>query len=164
MLLSAFPDFDQRTPCVSPARKPSRIIWQQRYEGIAVVAYQGGKAVACVSGPWSGKYVLTWWEPMPGGQLEILDTREDAMQAVERRIQVYASSRPVEVFVVDGNGPAPERNDSWFTLLRRTFFPRRRGARAVKAQQLDALRRKYLNEQADLTGLHFNASRQPHAA
>ena len=69
MLLSVLPDFDQRTPHVAPVRKPSRIVWQQRYEGVAVVAYQGGKAVACISGPWSSKYVLTWWEPMPGGQL-----------------------------------------------------------------------------------------------
>lgn len=163
MLLSVLPDFDQRTPHVAPARKPSRIIWQQRYEGIALVAYQGGRAVSCVSGPWSGKYVLTWWEPMPGGQLEIFDTQEDATQAVERRMQVFASSRPVEIFVVAGNGPAPERNDSWFTLLLRTFFPGRR-ARAVKAQHLDAMRRRYLNEDADLTGLNFNAGRQQSAA
>jgi hypothetical protein len=158
MLLTFLPDFDQHTPHAALTRKPARIVWQQRYEGIAVVAYQGGKAMACISGPWSSKYVLTWWEPMPGGQLEIFDTQEDAMQAVERRIQVYACGRPVEVFIVDGNAPAPERNYSWLTLLLRTFFPGHHRARGVNPEHVHALRRRYLNEGADLTGLSFNAS------
>lgn len=155
MLLTVLPDFDQRTPLT---RKSPRIVWQQRYEGVAVVAYQGGKAVACISGPWSSKFVLTWWEPMPGGQLEIFDTQDDAMQAVERRISVFACGRQIEVVAVTGNGPAPDRNESWFTMLLRAFLPRRRHTGATQPGRVHELRQRYLNEDTDLSGLHFSAN------
>lgn len=157
MLLAALPDFDQRTPHAAPARKPSRMVWQQRYDGIAMVAYQGGRAMACVSGPWSSKFVLTWWEPMPGGQLEIFDTQDDAMQAVERRVAVYACGRPAEVFVVTGKSTPAGREASWLSMLRRAFLPRRRAA--VPSARVHQMRQRYLNEETDLSGLSFSASR-----
>ena len=159
MLLSVLPDFDQRIPHVAPVRKPSRIVWQQRYEGIALVAYQGGKAVACVSGPWSGKYVLTWWEPMPGGQLEIFDTVDQACEAVERRINVLACGRPAEVHAVDMSHPAEEPSASWFEMLLRAFLPSRRRKHAVDVGSLQQLRQRYFAQETDLSGLNFSASR-----
>ena len=46
--------------------------WRSRYDGLVSVAYIDGKAVAGISGPWSGKYALTWWErPMPARELEL---------------------------------------------------------------------------------------------
>lgn len=159
MLLSVLPDFDQRTPHATPARKPTRIVWQERYEGIAVVAYQGGKAVAGISGPWSGKYALTWWDPMPGGQLEIFDTLTEARESVERRMHAYASGRAAEVFAVTDGSPAPDRHDSWFSLLLRALVPNRRrtsGSRPGRAQEM---RQRYLNQETDLSGLNFSASR-----
>src|SRR4051794_8182504 len=38
------------------------IDWRQRYEGVLMVAYLDGKAVAGISGPWPvNQYALTWW-------------------------------------------------------------------------------------------------------
>ena len=155
MLLTVLPDFDQQHPSLT--RKSPRIVWQQRYEGVAVVAYQGGKAVACISGPWSSKYVLTWWEPMPGGQLEIFDTQDEAMQAVERRISVFACGRPIEVVAVTGESHAPDRNESWCAMLLRAFLPRRRRASATHPRRVHELRQRYLNADTDLSGLNFSA-------
>ena len=158
MLLSVLPDFDQRTPAAA-TRKPSRIVWQQRYDGIAHVAYQGGKAMACISGPWSDKFVLTWWEPMPGGQLELYDSIDEARQSVERRLDVVASGRPAEVHTVAMESRQQTRSESWITLLRRTFFPARQRLAAANAENLQTLRRRYFAEETDLSGLNFGASR-----
>ena len=33
--------------------------WRSRYDGLVAIAQIGDKAVAGISGPWSGKYALT---------------------------------------------------------------------------------------------------------
>ena len=61
------------------------IDWRQRYDGVLMVAYLDGKAVAGVSGPWPvNQYALTWWDrPMPARQLELFDSLASAQQRVE---------------------------------------------------------------------------------
>ncbi len=61
------------------------IDWRQRYDGVLMVAYLDGKAVAGISGPWPvNQYALTWWDrPMPARQLELFDSLAAAQQRVE---------------------------------------------------------------------------------
>jgi hypothetical protein len=61
------------------------IDWRQRYDGVLMVAYLDGKAVAGVSGPWPvNQYALTWWDrPMPARQLELFDSLAAAQERVE---------------------------------------------------------------------------------
>jgi len=144
MFVSVLPDFQQRTPHTA-ARAFSRVIWQERYEGIAVVAYRGGKAIAGISGPWSNRYVLTWWQPNPVGQLEIFDTLEAARAAVEARCQSMAPTRSVQIPAL--RMPRP----SWIARL----FARPR--HKTGASSLDLLRQRSQREPADLSGLSFSA-------
>ena len=144
MFVSVLPDFQQRTPHTNPGRPASRVVWQQRYDGIAVVAYRGGKAIAGISGPWSNRYVLTWWQPNPAGQLEIFDTLDAARQAVEARCQA-ASSKSIQVPAV--RMPRP----SW--LARLFAWPRRKNPQ----HSLDLIRQRSQREPADLSGLSFSA-------
>jgi hypothetical protein len=148
MLLTALPDFENCIPHVA-ARKSPRVVWQERYEGIAVVAYQGGKAIAGISGPWSNRYALTWWQVNPEGQFQIFDTLEDAMQAVERRAQA-TSSLPAPTQWP----PAlrPQRPSLWARV--RAWFAADENASAAAVARL---RQRCLNAEADLDGLHFNA-------
>jgi len=147
MLLTVLPDFDDLAP--HAARKPSPVVWQERYEGIAVVAYQGGKAIAGISGPWSNRFALTWWQVNPDGQFEIFDTLAEAMQAVELRAQVTCSM------------PAPTQRPPALRPQRASLWARVRawfGAdEAAGAAALARLRQRYLNAEADLSGLNFTA-------
>ena len=142
MFVSVLSDFQQRTPHVA-VRPASRIVWQERYEGIAIVAYRGGKAIAGISGPWSNRYVLTWWQPNPEGQLQIFDTLDAARQAVEARCQTTASIQIPAVRM-----PRP----SW--LVRLFARPRRKQT----ARSLDARRQQAQREIPDLSGLSFSAT------
>jgi hypothetical protein len=147
MLLTVLPDFDDRTP--HAARRSSRVIWQERYEGIAVVAYQRGKAIAGISGPWSNRYALTWWQFNPDGQFEIFDTLQDAMHAVELRAH-GTSTRPAP-----SQRPAallPQRPSFWGRI--RSWFASSESAGAATVARM---RQRYLNAEADLSGLNFNA-------
>ncbi|HZP65507.1 MAG TPA: hypothetical protein VFB32_04305 [Rudaea sp.] len=131
-----------------------RVVWQQRYEGIAQVAYHGGRAVAGVSGPWSGRYVLTWWEPMLGGQLEIFETVEQAMAAVEQKLR---ESGPGRTFG-RATDAARQPRRPWLARLRAAFRRPHRSSALVQGS-LDALRRSYQRQDTDLSGLNFGASR-----
>lgn len=142
MFVSVLPDFRQRTPHAA-TRPANRVIWQERYEGIAIVAYRGGKAIAGISGPWSNRYVLTWWQPNPEGQLQIFDTLDAARQAVEARCQTSPSIQIPAVRM-----PRP----SW--LARLFAGPSRR----KNTNSLDLLRQQSQREMPDLTGLSFNAT------
>ena len=147
MLLSLLPDFDQRSEHPVPARKTSGIVWQERYEGIAVVAYVGGKAIAGISGPWSNHFALTWWVPNPDAQLQIFETLEEAKQAVEERCE-NAPPAPVNVPAV--RMPRP----SW---LARLFAGSRKRA-SEAAVPVALLRQRALREHdEDLDGLSFTA-------
>lgn len=147
MLLSLLPDFDQRSEHPTP-RKTSSIVWQERYEGIAVVAYIGGKAIAGISGPWSSHFALTWWVPNPDAQLEIFETLEAAKQAVEERCANPISS-PVNIQPL--RMPRP-------SLWTRLFAWRRKRAN-VDTDAVAVLRQRALREQdEDLGGLSFSAT------
>jgi hypothetical protein len=151
MLLTALPAFDNRNPHAG-ARDSAHVVWQQRYEGIAVVAYQGGKAIAGISGPWSNRYALTWWQVNPDGQFEIFDTLEEAMHAVELRVQATSSSMPAPAQWP----PAlrPQRPSLWARV--RAWFGSDENAGAAAVARL---RQRYLIAEADLSGLHFSADR-----
>ena len=143
MFVSVLPDFQQRTPH-STARPAHRVVWQERYEGIAVVAYRGGKAIAGISGPWSNRYVLTWWQPNPAGQLEIFDTLDAARAAVEDHCRVEGP-RSIQIPAV--RMPRP----SWIARL----FA---GSRRKPPSTLELLRQRSQREEADLSGLSFSAT------
>src|SRR5580698_9337278 len=86
MLLANFAPTEQAAP-PSRTRTRGRIVWQDRYEGVATVAYQGGKAIAGISGPWSDRYVLTWWDqPHSPNQIELFETLAEAKEAVLVRV------------------------------------------------------------------------------
>lgn len=58
------------------------VTWRSRYNGFVAIAYLEDKAIAGISGPWSGKYALTWWDrPLPA--LELFDSLEEATRKVE---------------------------------------------------------------------------------
>lgn len=140
MLLS-IPEFSTSSP--APATRSSRLVWQERYEGVAVVAYEGGKAIAGISGPWSNRFVLTWWQPNPNGQLEIFDTLDAAKQAVEAASGT-TECKPIEIPAV--RMPRP-------SLWTRLF-----GAPSRDSEHnVDLLRQRAQREYTDFSGLHFSA-------
>ena len=141
MLLASFALQDHASPQTRARLKPGRIVWQQRYEGIATVAYQGGKAVAGISGPWSDRYVLTWWDqPASPNQIELFETLDAAMLAVAQRMGDETPIKPET---------AGKARTSWLRRLTSFVRPARvkqpAGRRAV--------------EETDLSGLHFCATR-----
>ena len=129
----------------SPAHGTGRIVWQRRYDGIAHVAYRGGKAIAGVSGPWSDRYALIWWDERPVGSnpLELFETVAAAMRAVEERIGLALPQA-----VAGGPRREPRRN-RWAGI----FFGRHCDGRIAR------LRRDSLGAETDLSGLNFCASR-----
>jgi hypothetical protein len=67
-----------------PAPEDCPIEWRSRYDGLVAIAYMDDKAVAGISGPWSDKFALTWWErPLPQRQLELFDSLQEAKHEVE---------------------------------------------------------------------------------
>jgi hypothetical protein len=150
------------------ALKPADALieWRQRYEGVLMVAYLDGKAVAGISGPWPvNQFALTWWDrPVPARQLELFDS----LAAAQRRVEDWAW-RMRTIGVVDrppANDPllpeatvsiAPRRQASLFDKLRDAFggppVPRQRLA---PRQRIDAARYPPLNDD-DLRDIHFAA-------
>ncbi|HEV7490716.1 MAG TPA: hypothetical protein VGO25_07915 [Rhodanobacteraceae bacterium] len=138
------------------------IDWRQRYEGVLMVAYLDGKAVAGISGPWPvNQYALTWWDrPMPARQLELFDS----LAAAQRRVEEWAL-RMRTIGVIDrppANDPilpeatvsiAPMQRPSWFGKLREAITP---APRRVARESLEALRHQPLRED-DLRDVHFAA-------
>jgi hypothetical protein len=142
------------------------IEWRQRYEGVLMVAYLDGRAVAGISGPWPvNKYALTWWDrPVPARQLELFDS----LASAQRRVEEWAW-RMRTIGVIDrspANDPllpeatvsiAPRRQASLFDRLRDAFAgnpePKRR---AVARERIEAVRYPPLDDD-DLRGIHFAA-------
>jgi hypothetical protein len=141
------------------------IDWRQRYEGVLMVAYLDGKAVAGISGPWPvNQYALTWWDrPVPARQLELFDS----LAAAQRRVEEWAW-RMRTIAVVDrppANDPLlPEatvsiapRQSSWLDKLRGAIGgPPAPRAQRIPHQKIDSMRYPPLNED-DLRGIHFAA-------
>lgn len=73
--------------------------WRSRYDGLLTIAELDGRAVAGISGPWSGQYALTWWDrPLPTRSLDLFDSLEAAKQEIETwaaRMRLGIFSSPV---------------------------------------------------------------------
>ncbi|MET0226506.1 MAG: hypothetical protein ABW187_08710 [Dokdonella sp.] len=147
--------------------EPSRrdLEWRTRYDGIVAVAHIGDKAVAGISGPWSGKYALTWWErPLPARQLELFDTLDDAKREVEEwatRMSsgLPASVAPLKTVVAPASTPRPlpsvAAKGSLINHVR-SFLPEfgRKRTQADVARQ----RQQHAQDDTDLGDLHFAAN------
>jgi hypothetical protein len=142
------------------------IDWRQRYEGVLMVAYLDGKAVAGISGPWPiNQFALTWWDrPVPARQLELFDSLAAAQQRVEewawrmRTIGVVDRPPANDSILPEATVSIVPRQVSWFGKLRdaiggATSAPR---AHRVPPDKVDALRYPPLNED-DLRDIHFAA-------
>ena len=153
---------------VADLKRPADALieWRQRYEGVLMVAYLDGKAVAGVSGPWPvNQYALTWWDrPMPARQLELFDS----LAAAQRRVEEWAW-RMRTIGVIDrppANDPmlpeatvsiAPRRpQPSLFDKLRDAFGAPAQKRRPFTREQIEAMRYAPLNDD-DLRDIHFGA-------
>lgn len=133
--------------------------WRTRYDGIVAVAHIGDKAVAGISGPWSGKYALTWWErPLPARQLELFDTLDDAKREVEEWATRMRSGLPVTVpplkTTIAAPAPAPVAKSSLIDHVR-SFLPE--FGRKRPQVDVERLRQQHAHD-ADLGDLHFAAN------
>jgi len=153
---------------VADLKRPADALieWRQRYEGVLMVAYLDGKAVAGVSGPWPvNQFALTWWDrPMPARQLELFDS----LAAAQRRVEDWAW-RMRTIGVIDrppANDPlppeatvsiAPRKQASLFDRLRDAIAgapaPRRP---SLSRDRIEAMRYPPLNDD-DLRDIHFAA-------
>src|ERR1700746_3082100 len=98
MLLMTVPTSDPNTPRPAPHRRRGGVVWQPHYEGFASVAYQSGRAVAGISGPWSGQYMLVWGEHARRlSPVELFESLEEAKQAVADALGQKAASRLSEL-------------------------------------------------------------------
>ncbi|MCK9537662.1 hypothetical protein [Dokdonella sp.] len=132
----------------------SMLTWEDRYEGVFAVACIGSRRVAGISGPWSGKYALTWWDrPMPARQLELFDSLDEARAHVEAwalRMEVGLSSAPPARR--SRRRPPPGLLTRIITLLGTPIWPR-----PANDAVLDHLRRLQTDDDTALANLHFGA-------
>jgi hypothetical protein len=161
-----------------PAPLEGSLEWRGRYEGLVSVAYIDGKAVAGISGPWSGKFALTWWErPLPARQLELFDSMRDAQREVEQwaqrmRVGGYSAHAP-ESSPTDGTAPvisfpnriagaevdAPKPTPSLFDRMRTLLPPFSRArSQASPSETIERLRRSQVCSNTDTGDLHFAAN------
>lgn len=130
------------------------VAWDVRYDGVVAVAQVDGKSVAGISGPWSDKYALTWWErPLPQRQLELFDSLDEAKLEVERWAQRLREGIPnVE--------PAPTPSSLAVTQPPSAdLIGRLRDAvgRAWRPRPV-RLRTQRPRREIDIGGLHFGAN------
>ncbi|MEO5627150.1 MAG: hypothetical protein ABIQ70_14170 [Dokdonella sp.] len=150
------------------------IEWRTRYDGLVSIAQVEGKAVAGISGPWSGKFALTWWErPLPARQLELYDSMDEAKREVElwaERMRTGGYSAPASLEArarlraVPDSAPAPMQAPAMHaSLFDRvlTLFPQfaRAKSRSSSGETIDRLRRTQTCRETDLSGLHFAADK-----
>ena len=154
---------DLRASAGTPA--DDLIEWRQRYEGVLVVAYLDGKAVAGISGPWPvNQFALTWWDrPVPARQLELFGSLAEAQKRVEEwawRLRtaglidrIPAANDPIEPDAVAEESPQA----SWLSRLGNLFGSSKPAApRRTARTNIDHLRYPPLQED-DLRGIHFAA-------
>jgi hypothetical protein len=148
------------------------IEWRSRYDGLVSIAHAEGKAIAGISGPWSGKFALTWWDrPLPARQLELFNSMDEAKREVElwaQRMRTGGYSAPASLDararlrVVPDRAPEPlQANDIQASLFDRvlTLLPHfaRAKTRASSGDTIERLRRMQTCRDTDLSGLHFAA-------
>ena len=153
---------------VADQKRPADALieWRQRYDGVLMVAYLDGKAVAGISGPWPvNQYALTWWDrPVPARQLELFDS----LAAAQRRVEEWAW-RMRTIGVIDrppANDPLlPEANVSIVPRKQPSLFDKLRDAlggtpsprrRPDSRERVEAIRYAPLNDD-DLRDIHFAA-------
>jgi hypothetical protein len=160
MLLMTVPTSDPNTPRPAPRRRRGAVVWQPHYEGFASVAYQSGRAVAGISGPWSGQYMLIWWEQArPIRQLELFESLEEAKQAVADALGRKAGSRLGELLgSLRRETIATTSRAGWLARLRQ-WLSRLAGRQRSGALRVVDHRRRHDNEETDLRGLNIRAVR-----
>ena len=159
MLLMTVPTSDPNAPHRAPRRRRGVVVWQPHYEGFASVAYQSGRAIAGISGPWSGQYMLVWWEQArPIRQVELFESLEEAKQAVADALGEKAGSRFSELLGSLRRDPVvkPLRSN-WWASLRQWLSPHGHD-RSAQLRVLDH-RRRHDDEETDLRGLNIRAVR-----
>jgi hypothetical protein len=136
--------------------------WRSRYDGLVAIACIDGKAVAGISGPWSEKFALTWWErPLPQRQLELFDSREEAMREVEnwalRVRNGYPSALP-DPRAVPAMLPmlVPVTKSGLLGQIR-TLLPE--FGRPARMTAIERMRESHARQDIDIDGLHFAADR-----
>jgi len=160
MLVLPLPSSDQETPPRPQRRRRGGVVWQPHYEGFTTVAYQKGKAIAGISGPWSGQYVLIWWEnAQPIREVELFDSLDEAKQAVAQRLAPDAGNHPRGLFGAFRRSPSKDSAPSWLDTLRQWALALSgRTGRAGKTRLVDH-RRRHASEETDLRGLNIRAVR-----
>ncbi len=145
------------------------LVWRSRYDGLVSIAQIGDKAVAGISGPWSGKFALTWWErPLPQRQLELFDSLADAKREVEhwaRRMHVggYSAAPAHRVphlrMVQTTPATAPVESDTGLLDRVIALLPRfgRAKLQRTSKQTIEQLRRMHMSCITDTGDLHFSA-------
>jgi hypothetical protein len=133
----------------SSARRISDILrWRSSYDGIMVVAEYENRTVAGISGPWAGKFALTWWT-------DDAETRAlklfDSITAAKREVELWARGKSgLPLFET----PPTKRGGILGFLLpgfsRSTSDPER-------VAHIDRLRRSQNEVHVDLRAMHFHA-------
>jgi len=151
---------DRNPPAMVAPASGRALQWRTRYDGLVTVAYIGSKAVAGISGPWSGKYALTWWErPMPARELELHDSLGSAQREVEewalRTGDDYILPLPAQAAhaaprTAGAHGP---RKSGLFDRLR-ALLP----LQPSTSEKIERLRRERVQDDADLGDLRFAAN------
>lgn len=158
----------------APPEATTRAIeWRGQYDGLVSVAYIGGKAVAGISGPWSGKFALTWWDrPLPARQLELFDSMEQAQGEVEQwamRMHTGGYSVPLvhptpqaaaraKAARAQVDSERAERPAGLFDRVL-TLIPQfSRKPHGSPSETIERLRRVQVCRDTDLSGLHFAAN------
>ncbi|MBN8726686.1 MAG: hypothetical protein J0H15_03150 [Xanthomonadales bacterium] len=138
---------------------PQSVTWRDHYAGVFAVATIGERRVAGISGPWSGKFALTWWDrPLPQRQLELFDSLEEARRAVEAWASRIQHGAPVAVAVAAPAALQPKSPAAAPSgLLGRVvaLFGHPRAHRA--GDSIERLRRSYVERDAELAEVHFAA-------
>ncbi|GAA0716571.1 hypothetical protein [Dokdonella soli] len=157
--------FQQRSGCARLRPADCPVEWRSRYDGLVAIAYVDGKAVAGISGPWSDKFALTWWErPLPQRQLELFDSLQDAKHEVEAwavRVRNGYSSAPTDVHAAAPNllpMLVPVAKSGLLDQIRALLpeFARRRTG-ASSRETIERMRERHAHQDIDLSGLHFAA-------
>jgi len=135
-------------------RRYRRIVWRQRYDGLVTVAYRSGHAIAGISGPWSDRYVLTWWsQQYSAGSLELFDSLQAAQDAVTQRVRDTQSENRNDLQGVLQSIRTSLR-PSWLSRLGAIFFRTKTERLAESTLQM---RDQYLRQDTDLSGINFDA-------
>lgn len=122
--------------------------WRTRYDGIMTVAEFDDRVVAGISGPWSGKFALTWWgEAAEKRALTLFDSRRAAKRAVETWAS-RESGLPLD------QGLRYSAANFLGKLLPGFSRPQ---TRPDPTEQIERLRRTQTRVEVDLDSLHFRA-------